>query len=203
MYKERYAEALKAIDELLMGDKDVILVAVEGRCASGKTTFAQYLQQQYGCNLFHMDDFFPQAYQRTEERMNEPGGNVDRERFKEEVLKPVLNHQNVVYRAFDCHTMDFREAVLKPFTRLNVVEGAYSQHPYFGDVYDLKIFMDISPEEQLDNLRRRDPASVEVFVNKWIPREEAYFRMFDIMEGNLIVDWDKNILPVESDNTGE
>ena len=32
-----------------------------------------------------MDDFYLQEYQRTQERYNEPGGNVDRERFKKEV----------------------------------------------------------------------------------------------------------------------
>ena len=35
-----------------------VLVAIDGRCAAGKTTLAASLQAQLGCNVFHMDDFF-------------------------------------------------------------------------------------------------------------------------------------------------
>ena len=37
-----------------------------------------------------MDDYFLQPYQRTEERLAEPGGNVDYERFKEEIYDKKL-----------------------------------------------------------------------------------------------------------------
>lgn len=35
-----------------------VLVAIDGRCAAGKTTLAASLQAQLGCNVFHVDDFF-------------------------------------------------------------------------------------------------------------------------------------------------
>ena len=38
-----------------------------------------------------MDDFFLRPEQRTEERLKEVGGNVDRERFLEEVARPLTN----------------------------------------------------------------------------------------------------------------
>ena len=34
-----------------------VLVAIDGRCAAGKTTLAASLQAQLECNVFHMDDF--------------------------------------------------------------------------------------------------------------------------------------------------
>ncbi len=34
------------------------LIAVDGRCAAGKTTLAAQLQKDLGCNVIHMDDFF-------------------------------------------------------------------------------------------------------------------------------------------------
>ena len=189
MDTERYQQVLSEIEKLLESDRNVILVAIDGRCASGKTTLGRFLKEHYDCNLFHTDDFFPQAFQRTEERLNEPGGNLDRERFLQEVLQPLLEGKDVEYRAFDCKTMDFRPAVTVPFKRLNVIEGAYSQHPYFLDVYDLKIFFDISPQEQLENIRRRNPEAVEAFREKWIPREERYFQTYHIDEGSLIIRW--------------
>jgi uridine kinase len=187
MDTERYLQVLAEIDRLLESDREVILVAIDGRCASGKTTLGNYLKQHYDCNLFHMDDFFPQPYQRTEERLSEPGGNLDRERFQQEVLQPLMEGKDVLYRAFNCKTLDFNPTVTVPFKRLNIIEGAYSQHPYFLDVYDLKVFCDVDPEDQLARISKRNPDALEAFRNKWIPREEAYFNEFNIREGNLIV----------------
>jgi uridine kinase len=47
----------KKIDELLM-QKDIVIVAIDGKCTSGKTTLAAKLAEIYDCNVFHMDDFF-------------------------------------------------------------------------------------------------------------------------------------------------
>ena len=78
----------KKIDELLT-QKDMVVVAIDGKCTSGKTTLASKLAQIYDCNVFHMDDFFLRPEQRTPERFAEIGGNVDYERFREEVLLPL------------------------------------------------------------------------------------------------------------------
>ena len=78
----------KKIDELLT-QKDMVIVAIDGKCTSGKTTLASKLAQIYDCNVFHMDDFFLRPEQRTPERFAEVGGNVDYERFQEEVLLPL------------------------------------------------------------------------------------------------------------------
>ena len=61
-----------------------MLIAVDGRCASGKTTLASALERETGCNVIHMDHFFLRPEQRTKQRLEEPGGNVDYERFQED-----------------------------------------------------------------------------------------------------------------------
>ena len=45
------------------------IVALDGRCAAGKTTLAARLQQRSGCNVVHMDDFFLRPAQRTKARL--------------------------------------------------------------------------------------------------------------------------------------
>ena len=81
-----------------------VLVAIDGRCAAGKTTLAASLQAQLECNVFPIDDFFLRPEQRTSERLHQPGGNVDYERFLTEVLRPLHDGQAVTYRPYDCHT---------------------------------------------------------------------------------------------------
>ena len=79
-----------------------IIVAVDGRCGSGKTTLAARLEKDLRCAVYHMDDFFPRPEQRTEERLSQPGENVDHERFLEEVLLPLQSTRPVTYRPYLC-----------------------------------------------------------------------------------------------------
>lgn len=76
--------------EALLAERDHVLVAIDGPCASGKTMLAATVNKRFGGNVLHMDDFFLRPEQRTPERFAQPGGNVDRERFETEVLTPLL-----------------------------------------------------------------------------------------------------------------
>ena len=159
------------------------LIAVDGRCASGKTTLAAQLQKDFGCNVIHMDDFFLRSEQRTEERLRQPGGNIDWERFREEVLTPFRLGVPFSYRPYDCHLQDFREPISVIPNRLTVVEGSYSCHPELWDYYDLHIFLSASPDEQLRRIQERNgPDQAKVFQQKWIPLEEWYFQAFQIAQ---------------------
>ncbi len=160
-----------------------LLVALDGRCAAGKTTLAAYLQRQTGWGLAHMDHFFLRPQQRTPARLAEPGGNVDRERFLEEVLLPLEAGQAAVYRPFDCHTQSLGEPLrLEPGPVL-LVEGSYSCHPALWDRYGLHVFLTVDPEEQLRRIAARNgPAGLEAFRQRWIPLEEGYFEAFALAE---------------------
>ena len=59
---------MKRIDSLPEADRPY-LIAIDGRCASGKTTLAAFLQERIQeCAVVHMDHFFLQDAQRTKER---------------------------------------------------------------------------------------------------------------------------------------
>ncbi len=167
-----------AIDKAL-GNGRVIL-AIEGGSASGKTTLAKMLEEIYGCTVFHTDDFFLQSHQRTSERYKETGGNLDRERFYDEVIVPLKENKPVNYRRFDCKTMQLLPAVEILPQKLTVIEGAYSLHPYFGDYCDLSVFLKISKELQKERVLKRNPEKADRFFNEWIPLEQKYFSEMQI-----------------------
>jgi len=162
--------------------KQQILIAIDGNCAAGKTTLAGFLAENLDCNVFHMDDFFLRPEQRTEERYAEIGGNVDYERFQEEVLLPLKAGYAFSYRSFDCKTFTLSEPVAVTPKRLNVIEGSYSQHPHFGDVYDLKILLTVTPELQRMRILQRPAHLHEQFFTRWIPMENRYLEGFRIGE---------------------
>ncbi len=165
---------LRAISRMRR-NKDRVLIAIDGRCASGKTTLANTLKEKLSCNVIHMDDFFLRPEQRTTERYDEPGGNVDRERFLEEILLPLKSESTFFYRPFDCHTMALGEPIPVHPNEIAVIEGTYSCHPALWEYYDFHIFLTTTPEKQFDRLTKRDGANVQMFREKWIPLEERYF----------------------------
>ena len=170
----------KRIDELLT-QKDMVIVAIDGKCTSGKTTLAGRLAEIYDCNVFHMDDFFLRPEQRTAERFAEVGGNVDYERFMEEVLTPLKTGNTFSYRPFDCSTFILAAPVTVTPKKLNIVEGTYSHHPYFGDSYDLKIVLTVDENTQRERILQRPAFLHKRFFEEWIPMEQNYFVGFDIL----------------------
>jgi hypothetical protein len=121
--------------------------------------------------------------QRTEERMREIGGNVDYERFRLEVLDHIGDLGGLTYQLFSCSRMALDAYVTVLWKRINIIEGAYSQHPYFGDIYDLRFYYGIAPEKQIARIRRRNGEEKLVrFINEWIPKENAYLETFHIRE---------------------
>lgn len=188
----RFEPAVAALRKVLAEtDKSCILVAVDGKCASGKSTLGYYLKNEFDANLFHMDDFFLQKHQRTAERQTEIGGNVDYERFQAEVLAPLQEGKPIEYRIFDCGRLEITESKTIAPKRINIIEGSYSQHPFFGEPYDLKIFTEIDHESQLENIRKRDgEEKLATFRERWIPKEEAYFEKFKIKEkSDVVIGW--------------
>lgn len=179
----KYARLIPLFAQIdrLCAERDRVVVAIEGGSASGKTSLASLLETVYDMNLFHMDDFFLRKSQRTPERFREVGGNIDRERFAEEVLSPLLRGEAFSYRPFDCSRMDFGEMVHVHPKQLNVVEGAYSMHPAFSSAYALSVFLKIDPELQSARLLARNGLVMRKrFLDEWIPMEEKYFAATDL-----------------------
>lgn len=185
-------ESMKsAIDrvERLLAEGRCAFVAIDGPCASGKTVFAASLHERFGGNVLHMDDFFLRPEQRTPERFAEPGGNVDRERFEAEVLKPLAAGKAVRYRPWDCHTGDFATSRSVEPPALTVVEGSYSMHPALRGYYDLTMCLIVDPSERLRRLEARNPRMLQRFIDEWIPLENRYFESTNTQgSADLLVD---------------
>ena len=169
-----------AIDQLLRR-KETVTVALEGGAATGKSTLGDALAEFFGAALLHTDDFFLRSEQRTPERYAQPGGNIDYERMKAELLDPLNRGEHFAYRPFDCGTMSLGDPVEVEPRRLRIVEGCYSMHPALHQQYDLKVFLSASREERRRRiLQRSGPVLLSRFLSEWIPLENRYFEHFQI-----------------------
>ncbi len=167
--------------------KDRVVIALDGSCASGKTTLAEKLKSQFDCNVIHMDDFFLRPEQRTPERLAQVGGNVDYERFYQEVLEPVRLGMPFTYQPYDCKTCSLKSPVTVQPKKLTIIEGSYSHHPYFGEVYDLRVYLTVDPEVRAQRLKLRPSHIQHRFFTEWIPMEQRYFDGFGIPENAHLI----------------
>lgn len=192
-YREKYRPAYRLVNIRFitalpiliaaaeMPEKEVSIIAIDGKAASGKTTLARQLALILDAGVIHMDDFFLPAELRSASRLTEPGGNIHYERFETEVLPALKQKKPFAYQRFDCSKMQPGEMCHIAASRWRIVEGAYSLHPRFGDYADLKVFFDISPAEQIKRIRKRNGEKMaQIFAKRWIPMEEKYIRTFDI-----------------------
>lgn len=169
---------LKALENMIaerLSRRERLIVGIDGCCAAGKTTLADKLSQSFDCNVFHMDDFFLRPEQRTPERFDEVGGNVDYERFHDEVIVPLTANESFSYRPFDCRTMEMTAPVEVEPKALNIIEGTYSLHPYNAQAVELSVFMGVDEAVQRERILKRPAQLHEKFFGLWIPMERRYF----------------------------
>ncbi len=172
-----FEEISKRIYDIL-NEKGKVIIAIDGDCASGKSTLAEILKEKFDANIIHSDDFFLPLELRNEERLLIPGGNIYFERLKSEVIDNLEN--DFAYRPFSCKTMSLMKEVNVSKKDVTIIEGSYSLSPYLGKYYDLSIFLQIESFLQLERLKIRNEKMLEDFINKWIPLEKKYFKAFDI-----------------------
>lgn len=176
-----FLELLIEIDKRMENEK--VVLCIEGGSASGKSTLGDMLSSIYDSTLLHMDDFFLQPHQRSQERLNEIGGNIDYERFLAEVLIPLKNGEEINYSRFDCSKSMICEGVSIKHKGLTIIEGAYSMHPLFEEYYDLKVFLDISSKLQKERILKRNSLEfANRFFYEWIPLENLYFSKTNVKE---------------------
>ena len=85
-------ESIKAhIDNIKV--KDRVIVAIDGRCASGKTTVGTRLAELLCADIIHIDDYYLPMSERCENWKDIIAGNIDIERLKSEVLANILKNK--------------------------------------------------------------------------------------------------------------
>ena len=190
MYEDSiYPKVKNKIDEWL-SEKKPLVVAIDGRCASGKSTLAHRLEKDIGAEIIRADDFFLPVELRVDGRYEIPGGNIHYERIKEEVAPYIGKGISFEYGVFSC-----KERKISSYKKITsgkdlyIVEGAYSSSTKNGIIYDKKIFVDIDSDKQKKRIvLRNGKAALENFENKWIPLEEEYIKTLNIKnEFDLII----------------
>lgn len=177
-----YVSLYTAIEDCLKR-KGSVNIAIDGNCGAGKTEAAKLLSTLWDCNIFPADHFFLPLEKRTPQRMAEVGGNMERERYREEICEMVKKNVPFSYRPLNCSVMEFGEPIQVSPKKVNIFEGTYSMHPDLREYYDVTVFLSVSPAEQEARiLERNGRFMLRRYLDEWIPKENAYFEEMKIRD---------------------
>ena len=158
------------------------------RPSDDKTTLAAELAEIFGAAVAHTDDFVIPHAQKTAERLAVPGGNCDAERLVKEIAAPWKRGGPVVYRRYDCRRDCLLPEETLPDCRILILEGSYCNLPAVRELADVRIFLDAPWETRLARLRERESEkSLQMFFDRWIPLENAYFRAYGLPDRECVL----------------
>lgn len=168
----RILKLQKFIDSLDLSKLNII--AVEGRCASGKTTICNKLQN---ATIIHADDFFSKT-----------------DLLDYDLLKKLLDKlqigKNIKYTAYSCQTNSYYEKEIIDVKPIVIIEGVYSYSNPLKKYYTNLVYIETSKDLQSKRLMQKtnNKNIIDSYLNKWIPREEAYFNENNYIEiADLII----------------
>ena len=93
-------------------------------------------------------------------------------------MTPLLAQKPFSYRPFDCGTFTLGAPVAVTPKKLNIIEGTYSLHPYFGSPYDLQVVLSVTSQLQKERVLQRPAFLHQRFFEEWIPMENRYFEVY-------------------------
>lgn len=158
-----------------------IVIAVDGRSGTGKSTLSAWIALHVGATLIDQDDFYAGGdidmwrHLTPREKAHRV---IDWRRVRTEALLPLRSGVQAHWHPFDWEAMEGLAS--KPITaqpsRIVILDGAYSSRPELGDLIDLSILVTLPDAVRRERLQKREG---EGFISEWFSiwdeAEEYYF----------------------------
>jgi uridine kinase len=169
-------------------DADVLVIAIDGYGAAGKSTIAATVAEATGAGLVHTDDFFdpgPEPGGPHRSYLGGPAapappdeqglsGYYDWRRLRAEGLEPLRGGRRAEFRRFDWERGSGLDGTVSVTPGpLIVLEGVFSAAPELSDLVDRSVFVDTPEPERLRRLRSQTTPSE--WDDAWLAAERAYF----------------------------
>jgi uridine kinase len=165
-----------------------LVVAIDGRSGSGKSTVAEAVARATGAVIVPCDDFFAAGVTNVEWDRRTPeqraANAIDWRRLKREAIEPLRTGHPARWFAFDFRAGPSgdgtyplhrtpTERAPKPVVLL---DGAYSARPELADVLDLSVLVEAAPITRQARLAAREaPDFLRQWYARWDLAEEYYF----------------------------
>lgn len=167
---------IRAAAAVRCGDHPVI-IAIDGRSGSGKSTIARHLAKHAEVATVEMDDFYRVDDPVARARYG-PAEGVERyfdwQRLRDEALVPLSKGRSATFRVYDWKHNDYGDITVVDPQPFVVIEGVYSARPDLRPLVDLVVLIDTSPELSAARQLARGQNSNE-WIERWTVAEDHYF----------------------------
>jgi uridine kinase len=172
---------LRVLLEAIAGRRAPVLVALDGRSGTGKTTLAHSIATSLDAAIVQSDDFFAGAGEchwaalTPAERAN---ACIDWRRLRTQALEPLLAGRSGRWHPFDFASGGGSATMTidcKPATVI-LLDGAYSSRPEFADLIGLSVLLQLPDAIRRNRLLKREgTAYMTRWHETWDAAEDYYF----------------------------
>ena len=146
-----------------------LLIGIDGVGGSGKTTLSEVLRENLtDVSIVQLDDFYSPEL-----------GRADKIRVTEQVFLPLEMDADAEYQIFEWRLNTLKDwRTVKP-GGIVIIEGVSALHSDFAEKYDLRVWIECSPEAGFDRGVERDKVrdgvnNTDLWRNIWMPQEKEY-----------------------------
>ena len=172
----------------------VLVVAIDGHGAAGKSMLAQAVCDLAGASVVHVDDFFRESGSTAAAGESPMAAYYDWQRLRSEALEPLRRGERASWRAFDWERDGYLPypVVVEP-AELVLVEGVSSTAAAIGELIDRRVLV-VTPEaERVARLHER--VADDVWDEAWLAAERGYFAdrpeaWFDLVVSGSAAPWE-------------
>lgn len=158
-------EVLHHIKRIESGAR-TILVAIDGHGGAGKSSLAAWLGSQVDATIIHIDDFG---------RPGRPYEAWDWDRFREQILEPLMENRTARYQRYDWDSESLAEWIDVEAGGVVIAEGVSITRTELDDPWDLTVWVECPYELRLARGLQRDGEGMrDTWVNVWMPEEDRY-----------------------------
>ena len=182
------APLLSFIDASLRGRRTPLVIALDGRSGTGKSTIARAIAAARGAAVVPLDDFFDASVPGAQWDAWSPAERLSRvydwTRVRNDALVPLRARQTGRWHPFDfaagphadgSYALRTDAVECAPHS-LIILEGAYSASKPLADLVDFTILVEASAEEREERLQARERAD---FLAAWHARWDAVEELYE------------------------
>ena len=183
-----FVRLITAIHTRLMSTAGPVVVAIDGRSGTGKSTLAAQLATQFPAVVVPCDDFFAANIPAQGWAERSPAARaadcIDWRLLRCEAIEPLRAGRPGRWHAFDfargaatdgTYARSATMTVCAPH-RVVLLDGTYAARPELADVVDVAVLVEAAPEVRADWLRAREAAEFLVeWHARWDAAETHYF----------------------------
>ncbi len=174
-------QLLAAIERRAIGRDAPLIVALDGRSGTGKSTLAARLAVMVNAVVITCDDFYSgstDAAWLARTPQQRAACCIDWRRLRREVVEPLRAGQRARYHPFDFAKGSglARHTITHDPRPIVILDGAYSGRPELADIVDIAALLELSDGVRRGRLIAREgPAFMAAWHPVWDAAEDHYF----------------------------